>query len=386
MKIAFDAGEVLKNNGMGVYARGLVTALALLFPEDRFCLVTNPKDAPALKSKFSSINNIIIEDKLLHPHKFGKPLKELVKIINSARWKKIAPGYDLVHQANQFRTIKGIDNLTATVHDLIPLYDDGMNSSAIKKNYRKKIGYLVKNARLLFVPTEFVKNDFAVYFPGQSPELVATYEGTDDLFTPQEATPSFREKFGLAEGAPYFLHVSRLYPRKNSVAIVKAFSKLKELHPNIALVLVINGSAKEKKDFYDSCGSSINAGGVKIFEALSLEELVMMYSNATGFLFPSFSEGFGLPMLEAMKCGCPVITSSESCLPEVAGEAALLVNPASTDEIADAMEQLITNPELRAALIEKGCKRASELTWENAALRTYDGYRRALAPKGRSND
>jgi O-antigen biosynthesis alpha-1,3-mannosyltransferase len=383
MKIAFDAGDILKNNGIGVYSRGLITALAKLHTEDEFHLITIEKDAGELKSIFSNQMNIFIDSYLLSIDKSGNISREIAKIRNKRRWKKISEEFDLVHQPNQFRILNDLKNQVVTVHDLIPLHESEPQN--LKKRYNDKIKSHIKSARLIFVPTNHVKEEFNQYFGKISTKIITTYEGVDESFHKIEMDDSLRKKTELPSGTDYFLHVSRLFKRKNSASIVKAFAGLTEKHGNIKLILVVNGTPEEKREFYSMCGSLFDSAKVKLIQDISANELMALYSNAVGFVFPSFSEGFGLPLLEAMKCGCPVITSNVSCLTEVAGDAAIFVNPNIIDEIQNSMEKLLSNSDLRNDLIKKGYKRASELTWENAARLTYEGYNNALTPKGKRN-
>lgn len=161
---------------------------------------------------------------------------------------------------------------------------------------------------------------------------------------------------------PYFLHVSQynpsIYNKKNLPRILEAYKKL-TISPKPYLVLVIPGYPK-----------TIDIDGViPIRRPLPTVELTKLYRGALAFIFPSLHETFGMPILEAMASGCPVITSNVTACPEVVGDAALLVNPYSTKSIAEAMELIATDDNLRRKLIAKGLERAKEFTWRRSALK-----------------
>lgn len=381
MRIAFDAGDILKTNGIGVYSRGLIKALAGLYPGDEFHLITNDIDGAEIAKRYAGTENIIVNTALSHERKFGNVFKELVKVINRRRLGNIAGTFDLVHLPNQFRQLNGISNLIVTVHDLIPLEDGEPKGN--KGKYHQKIKNHIMNSRGIFVPTNHVKHEFGKYFTCNPEQIIVTYEGADEEINKIQ----LRDKnINIELTGRYFLHVSRLYKRKNTAGIVKAFSGLSADFGDIRLVLVINGTKNERIEFFKQCGDAFNEGKIVILEKISNTELSALYSNAAGLVFPSFSEGFGLPVLEAMKCGCPVITSNTSCLPEVAGDAALFVNPEDISDIRAAMELLLTNAGTRDRLINKGFERASVLTWDNAAKLTYEGYQKAVKSRGRCHE
>ncbi|MCX7014755.1 MAG: glycosyltransferase family 1 protein, partial [Candidatus Sumerlaeota bacterium] len=172
----------------------------------------------------------------------------------------------------------------------------------------------------------------------------------------------------VAGGEPFLFHVSQFQPVKNLERIVEAYALLPE-SSRPALRLIAPGfqprSAVKGLTCYE--------------EPVSDEELVRLYQTATGFVFPSLHEGFGMPMLEAMACGCPVITSNVTSCPEIAGDAALLVNPRSVEEIAQAMRRMTDDADLRRSLREKGLRRAAQFSWRKSAEIHLEVFQRALA-------
>jgi glycosyltransferase involved in cell wall biosynthesis len=164
---------------------------------------------------------------------------------------------------------------------------------------------------------------------------------------------------------PYLLHVSQYQPKKNVNRIFVAYSLLPKSCDCDLIAILPNYRGK------------INSKGIKIiYEGFPSAELAKWYRGALGFVFPSLHETFGMPILEAMACGCPVITSNVTACPEVAGDAALLVNPRLVEDIANAMKRLIEDESLRQTLCQKGLVRAQQFTWRKSAekhLKVFEG-------------
>lgn len=213
-------------------------------------------------------------------------------------------------------------------------------------------------------------------FPRTRGRSRVVYNGCDEAFRPIDpdaARATVRERHGI-EG-PYVLVVGRVEPRKNPVRILEAYARFAAgagRGVRLALAGSNTWSAGEAADTIARLGIAPNVTMLGFIEHTRLPEL---YAAAEMFLFPSLWEGFGLPAIEAMRCGTPVITSTTSCMPEVAAGAALLVDPTSVDAIAGAMTRLHTEPDLRVSLRERGFIRGREFSWERCARETLAAYR-----------
>jgi len=181
--------------------------------------------------------------------------------------------------------------------------------------------------------------------------------------------PKFRPEKKIDMPSRYFLFVGTLDPRKNFERLFKAFELLSPLSQGLHLVLV-GGEGWKNKDFFRMVKTHPLKAHIHMTGYLPRDALASCYQDAICLMFPSLYEGFGLPILEAMSCGAPVITSNVSSMKEVAGNAALLVNPYDTGAISDAMNRLLRDERLRESLINKGFKRATEFSWKKCADET----------------
>ncbi len=179
-----------------------------------------------------------------------------------------------------------------------------------------------------------------------------------------------------ATGNGYFLFIGTLQPRKNVLKIIEAFELLSdEMQKNYPLVIVGREGWSAKKEV-EKLQKLVEKGVVHWLGYVSFADKVALLQTASALVFPSLYEGFGLPVLEAFASRLPVITSNVSSLPEVAGDAAILVDPLDAEALSEAMKKVIENPEFFESLIQKGYLRASEMTWANCAQKTVEVYKR----------
>lgn len=268
-----------------------------------------------------------------------------------------------------------------TVHDLAFLhYPHFLTSSSAA--YYGQIDRAVRAADAIIVPSEHTKSDLIGMLGVPANRISVIYEAAAEMYHPlplEETRAAVRREFGLPER--FFLFVGTIEPRKNLLGLLNAFQILKTRYKNgddlSDVGLVIAGS---KGWLYEETLESVQRLGiddsVHFVGRVSDEQLHRLYVSATGMTHPAFYEGFGLPPLEAMACGTPVIVSNVSSLPEVVQDAALLVNPNEPEEIAVAMHRLLGNETLRAELSEKGLQRAASFSWKRAAVETLAVYRK----------
>ena len=266
-----------------------------------------------------------------------------------------------------------------TAHDLIRYFDlKGYGTYIHRPNFRDRF-YLnldykgIRKATRIIAISEATKRDLMRFLGIPSERISVIYLGIDHTtFKPSAHLRNF--------GYPYILFVGSEHPRKNLPTLLKAFKRLKEERQFKDLKLVKIGKAGGKEaDFRGQTLEVINSLNLDrevIFtEAISEKDLIAYYCGAECFVFPSLYEGFGLPPLEAMACGCPAISSDSSSLPEVVGEAAIKVSPRNPEGLARALEKVLADRELRENLIRKGTEQAAKFSWEQTAEKTLKIYK-----------
>jgi alpha-1,3-rhamnosyl/mannosyltransferase len=375
IKIAFDANDIYGHSGIETYTRELIANLAKLYKEDEFFLFTSKEDLGNLKDVFSS-DNLIVKQNLWNKYAFGNPLQSFTGFLNNRIFSKNNQDYDLVHQTNQFFMLNNINNLVVTIHDLIPFHTS-LYSKSEGLNYKKNIDYIMNHAKIVFVPSKAVKNDIEEHYPGFMHKVIITPEAASCIFYPRQFSEKTLIKYNLPKDMKYFLFVGRMERRKNLYRTLKAYSNLDEKMKNeIKFVIVGDAKIKYKKIIYSAFPKENDR--IYFINSSTNEELAEFYSNALAFLFPSLLEGFGLPLLEAMQCRCPVISSNCSSIPEVAGQAAMLVNPLETEEINLAMRKMCEDDQLRKQYIDLGLERSKLFSWQRTAELTYQGYQMVI--------
>jgi glycosyltransferase involved in cell wall biosynthesis len=262
-----------------------------------------------------------------------------------------------------------------TVHDCIHLrFPRHLPNKAALAYARNMLRRAVRTSQRVLTGSESTRSDLVELVGADPAKIKVIPYGCDPYFfeSPSEDELEAANKlYGLTR--PFLLFVGNAKPHKNLQRLMKAFALLTERYPDIDL-LVAGGEQEAAKDLVAELGQAELAKRIRFFGYLPKTDLRALYTLATVFVFPSLYEGFGLPPLEAMACGTPVIAGRCSSLPEVIGHAGLLVNPRKEDAIADAIRLLLDDSTLRAALGERGREQARQFTWESTAVQTLEVY------------
>lgn len=261
-----------------------------------------------------------------------------------------------------------------TIHDLIPLFDN--NCSFWYRSYFKKIiKRSLSSADFILVVSAYVKEQLLELFKPDANKIIVNYNAIDKRFRPIEDNNFLKTvlaKYGITY--EYILYIGNLMSHKNVSSLVKAYAALPD-NLKDKYKLVIGGS---KRWTYTQLVELVNklslVNNVLFTGFIPENDLVYLYNGAGLFVFPSVREGFGFPPLEAMACGTPVITSNTTSLPEVVGEAGILVNPYSVDEIKVAIIKVLTDSTLRNDLIKRGLERAKRFTPEKTARQILEVF------------
>lgn len=269
-----------------------------------------------------------------------------------------------------------------TIHDLILIKFSTQRATTlgpviykIKNFFYKIVIFLaIKRAKKILAVSEFTKNDIIKQFKVDQKKIIVTYEGVAELRPVNPSLPPFeRGAGGLSQ--PYLLYVGNAYPHKNLEGLIKVYTQINKSLPDLKLILV------GKEDYFYSRLKQYgkNFSNNIIFSGYVPDgELKALYLQAILYVFPSFYEGFGLPPLEAMAHGLPVVSSNKTCLPEILGQAALYFNPADETDMKDKIEQALADEKLRAELINRGYEQVKKYSWKDCAEKTLAVYKKVL--------
>jgi len=287
--------------------------------------------------------------------------------------------FDLIHYPHFNSPILYRKKSVCTIHDLTPFTFPGHKAKAGWRSwaYRAVFRATVNKASRVIAVSSSTKLDMVKHFGVDSGKINVIYEGVDERFTVVKNSGiinQVKQRFGITK--PYILYVGVWRSHKNIEALVRAFTNLKK-HYKIEHQLVLGG----REDLhYTRVREAINASPFKndIITPGYVEnfELPIIYSGAELFVLPSFIEGFGLIAIEAQACGCPVVSTNTSSMPEVLRESALFFDPRNVDEMTAQMHRALTEPGLRAELIFRGKNNATRFKWKNCASETLKIYQK----------
>jgi len=379
MHIGIDAHAIgAQQGGNETYIRGLIRALAEVDGQNRYTIfLAEPAAAEEWRDGFvRQFSNF--EVRLL-----SKPTP-LVRVPLALAFElRRRPPLDRIDVLHVQYTAPPFcpAPVVATIHDLafehMPETFTRRGSMQLKLTVRRT----AQRAARIATVSEYSRQDLLRTYR-LSPEKVAvTYNGIEAHFTPHPVSSNesdeIRRRFGISRD--FLLAVGSLQPRKNLVRLIRAYARLRAEHSGFAPQLVIVG---RKLWLADGIFAEVRrqrwAEDVILTGYVADADLAQLYRAATAFVYPSLFEGFGLPPVEAMACGTPVVTSNISSLPEIVGDAALLIDPGDEEALAAALLQIVSDQPLRAKLREQGIVQAGKFTWRAAAEKTLQLYRESF--------
>jgi glycosyltransferase involved in cell wall biosynthesis len=284
---------------------------------------------------------------------------------------------DLLHMTTYVAPPWSPCPMVVTIHDLSFLEYPNAFSWRVRTMLSTLVPGSVARAARVIAVSEWTKQDLIRRYGTPGEKIVVTPEAPPPGF--QRVADARRLPLPPGVHEPFVLAVGNLEPRKNLVRLIQAFGLATRQH-GFAGQLVLVGQAHTRAGDAQLAAREAGLESRVVFTGfVSHEALTLLYNRASVFVYPSLYEGFGLPPLEAMACGCPVVASNVTAMPEVLGDAALLVNPLAVAELADAMTAVLERPELAASLREKGLRRAASYSWRATAARTREVYAQVLA-------
>ncbi len=360
-RIVIDARE--SGTSTGRYIDKLVENLAKLNPPFEVVVMTK---SPRVEYIKGVAPNFEVERADFKEFTFAEQLgfKRFIKMLRP----------DLVHFSMPQQPVRYHGKVVTTVHDLTTLrFTNPAKNILVFKFKQMVFKHVVKRAArksaAVLTGSEFVKDDL-IKFANVSPDKVTvTHEAADAI----KDTP---EEVSSLGGKQFLMYVGRPTPHKNLERLIEAFVKLKSQHPDLLLVLAGKKDANYRR--IEAVVQKRGLEGVVFTDFVSEGQLRWLYEHCAVYVFPSLSEGFGLPGLEAMAHGAPVVASNATCLPEIYGDAAQYFDPLDVEAMAKAINEVLTDNDLRGELIKKGEAQVKKYSWQRMAEQTLAAYEKVL--------
>jgi len=363
MRIGIDARLIhYRQAGISQYILQLIEGLARCDSEDEFVILQSIKSKRLLLHQPNFTHRGLLTPSHHRLEQLTLPLE-----LSAIR-------LDVLHSPDFIPPFRRNCRSVITIHDLVfMLYPHFLTKDAAR--YYGQIDQAVRRTDAIIAVSQATKRDIMRLLGVPENKVTVIYEAANPIFRPLK-TPDLRQRVRGRFGIPgeFILFVSTIEPRKNVPTLLRAFRQFRDAYRReVKLVL-----AGEKGWLFDEVFRLVTELKLEkeaiFLGRVSTEELLWLYNTAEALVAPSIYEGFGLPPLEAMACGTPVIVSNVSSLPEVVGDAGILIDPTCPEELAVAMERILSDSELRASLIEKGLKRAALFSWDKAAQETLALY------------
>ncbi|HYJ95859.1 MAG TPA: glycosyltransferase family 1 protein, partial [Vicinamibacterales bacterium] len=363
MRVAIDTRKI-HDFGIGTYIRNLLRQLARIDQNTEYILLCREPDlgiaaqlGPNFRGVVEPSPNYSLREQIHVPWVLRRERPDVYH----------APHY-VLPPAVRCRSV-------VTIHDCIHLmFPQYLPNRAAYAYARASMWAAARRSDRILTVSEASKRDILHFFNVKPEKIVVVYNAIDEHFS---ATPSeeqvarIRERYQLDH--KFVLYVGNIKPHKNLVRLIEAFSQLRRTHDDLKL-LIIGDEISKLPALRRAVHRNKLHKFVRFLGYLKDDTLTVLYRLASVFVFPSLYEGFGLPPLEAMASGTPVVTSNVSSLPEVTGDAAVLVDPYDVDSIADGMRRILDDPRLAEELRIKGLKRALEFSWQRSVEKTHRVY------------
>ena len=366
MKIGIDgrAAKWYRGTGIGTYTYQLITNLSKYDNLNHY-LTFIPEDSDLnLKDNFS-----IAYTKDSSNDNFWDDVKvpNLLENFNMELYHVPQNGVGLSGNVNCPKTI--------TLHDIIPLRMPQTVSDRYLRIFNEEMPKILDNCDGIITVSEFSKLDIAEEFNFPKEKIFVTHLAAEDIYRPIDRAyckKFIKDNYKIADN--FILYVGGYSPRKNIIGILEAFSLLKD-NLKEDLNIVITGKKGISYEIYKNKAIELGISNSVIFtDFIPLNDLPIFYNACEFLVYPSFYEGFGLPPLEAMACGVPVIASNVTSLPEVCRNSAILIDPNDIDELCYSMERVLTDSFLKLTMIERGLSTSNNYSWKNTALNTIKAY------------
>jgi glycosyltransferase involved in cell wall biosynthesis len=373
MRIGIDARIVhYVRGGIPNYVLRLLTSLAQLDGDTDYCVLHSRKDRnlPMPGSNFQPVACWTPPHNRLERWALGVEVARL--------------GLDLLHATDFIPPAFGYRRSVITVHDLTFLHYPQFLTTESRRYYNQQIGWAVRRADHILADSYATKSDLTTLLDVPADKVTVVHLAADPIFRPltEAEAEQVAAQYALEPG--YLLCVGTLEPRKNLPGLFQSYRLLLDTGVTTAGLVLVGSKGWLYDEIFERVEELHLNEQVHLLQGVPDGDLPGLYNAASLLVTPSFYEGFGLPALEAMACGTPVVVADRSSLPEVVGEAGLLIDPDDPDDIAQALTRVLTDELLQARMRELGLARSACFTWERAARETLAVYRAMLA--GRASE
>ena len=368
MRVAIDARK-LHDFGIGTYIRNLLRELARIDRETEYVLLCQEADLDVGTQLGANFRTV------LEPSP-NYSFREQVHV----PWVLHRERPDVYHAPHYVLPAGVRCRSVVTIHDCIHLmFPQYLPNRAAYAYARASMWAAARRSDRILTVSEASKRDILHFFNVQPEKIVVVYNAIDEHFrvTPaEEDVARVRERYQLDH--QFILYVGNIKPHKNLVRLIEAFAELRRTGFDEVKLLIIGDQISKLPALRRAVHGHKLHKHVRFLGYVSDQTLGVLYRLASAFVFPSLYEGFGLPPLEAMASGTPVVISNVSSLPEVAGDAAVLVDPYDVESIVDGMRRILSDPALAAELRRKGVERAREFSWERSVAKTRQVYQQVV--------
>ncbi len=373
MNISIDgrAATLYRGTGIGNYTYQLINNFNQIDFLNNYTILT-PKDS---KLDLNLKNNFSLANSLGNPN---NNFWEYIKTPNILEKDK----YDIYHIPQNGIGICENSSCPSiiTLHDIIPLKMPETVSDVFLKVFHNQLPTILKTTSSIITVSEFSKKDICEYLNYPKEKVYVTPLAAEDMYTPLDKSYCkmvLKKRYSI--DTDFILYVGGFSPRKNILGLIEAFNLVKSKVKN-PLKLVIVGRHGLSYETYKRRAIELNLESSIIFPGfIEINDMPYFYNASSMLVYPSFYEGFGLPVLEAMACATPVISSSLTSMPEVCADASILVNPSNIDDIASAILNIFNDKKLSSLLIHKGLIHSSKFSWKKTAYSTLDAYENTLS-------
>lgn len=381
MLIGLDGLPLISlKTGVGHYTFELAQSLAAAHPIDEFQLIS-PFDLLDLSSGAEW-------------HQHCPPNLHSVStrptLLNKRWWAIGLPLYakrhrlTLFHGTNYDVPLWGGTPTVLTIHDLSSLLWPDVHEKKLVRRARRRLPLMARAATMIITPTESVKREVCTHLAVQPGKVTVVPEAARPIFQRIELEQAAQVRKRLGVKDDFLLFVGTIEPRKNLITLVRAFEEVVRTTPLRPQLVVAGKEGWLVRELFDYIKKSSISDYLLFTGYLTDADLAALYSSCKIFIYPSLYEGFGLPPLEAMACGAPVLTSQIPSIQEVVGEAACLVEPTNVERLSESIIELLTDAARRRWLSHAGTRRSAQFSWQKAASLTFEVYREAIRRKGKN--